>query len=54
MIVDVTANGYISIFEYEDRSDQLFKRLYIDYTLTEAKKLFKQEFKQFKKESKQC
>jgi len=48
MIVDITANGYISICDYDDKSDQCFKRLYIDYTLTEAKQLFKKDFKQFK------
>lgn len=48
MIVDITANGYISICAYDDKSDQFFKRLYIDYTLTEAKRLFKKEFRVFK------
>lgn len=48
MIVDITTNGYISIWEYYNKSDQCFKRLYIDYTVSEAKNRFKQDFKQFK------
>jgi hypothetical protein len=48
MIVNKTPNGYISIWDYDDKSDQCFKRLYIDYTLTEAKQLFKKEFRVFK------
>ena len=48
MIIDITANGYISIWGHDDKSDQCFKRLYIDYTLTDAKRLFKKEFREFK------
>lgn len=49
MIVNKTPNGYVLIWDYDDKSDQCFKRLYIDYTLSESKKLFKQDFKEFKK-----
>lgn len=48
MIVNKTPNGYLSIWGYDDKSAQCFKRLYIDYTLTEAKQLFKKEFREFK------
>lgn len=49
MIINITANGYISISEFVDESNHFFKKIYIDYTLDEAKKLFKKELKEFKK-----
>ena len=49
MIINITANGYISISELVEESNHFFKKIYIDYTLSEAKKLFKKELKEFKK-----
>lgn len=49
MIINITANGYISISELVEESNHFLKKIYTDYTLSEAKKLFKKELKEFKK-----
>jgi len=49
MILNKTANGYLSISEFVGESDHFFTRLYIDYTEAQAKNLFKKDLKDFRK-----